>query len=144
MFAHCQLSNSNCSAFLFLLRDFCLISFIYSVILFHLFNFLPAIRHFHLTNCASSIRRMLAFRDSRGVFHPEEGFELTFCLLLSLKVLVWEVKDLVFVFVNSFVSGLDTVFLQDCNTLSLFSVLMCMTVRISNNFRHAKVYLIWL
>lgn len=85
---------------------------------------------------------MLAFRDRRGVLHLEEGFELTFCLLLSLKGLVWSVKGLVLVFVNSFVSGLATVLLQVYYALSLVSVLICMTVGISNNLRHAKVYFI--
>ncbi len=93
-----------------------------------------------LINCASSFRSMLAFRVRQRVFHPKGGFELTLCS--SLKVLVWPVRDLVFVFVNSFILMLATVLLQVYNVLSLISLLVCMSVSISNNLSYVKVYLI--
>lgn len=75
-----------------------------------------------LIRCAGSIRSMLAFEVRQRVLHPKGGFEFTLCMLLSLKVLVWSLKNLVLVFVNSFVSCLATVLFQVHNMLSLISL----------------------
>ena len=80
---------------------------------------------------------MLAFSIRHGVFHPKGGFELTLCcLFFSLKVLVWPVKYLVIVSVNSCVHRMATVLLHAHGVLSLISVLFLLSRdRTDNGFR---------
>lgn len=100
---------------------------------------------------------MLAFSVRQGVLHLKGEFELALCgAISSLEVLEWFVKDLVLVFVNSFVPGMATVLLHGISMLSPVGILFmhpktcwmwamdndkCVTVMSSNNLRYA-MYLI--
>lgn len=69
---------------------------------------------------------MFAFRVRHRVFHPKG----------------WSVKDLGFVFVNSFIVRLATVFVRVYNVLGSISLIVCMTVSVNNDLRYFYLVLL--
>ena len=67
---------------------------------------------------------MFAFSVRQGIHHLKGGFEFALCgVISSLEVLERFVKDLVLVFVNSFVPGMATVLLYVISPLSPVAIL---------------------
>lgn len=67
---------------------------------------------------------MLAFSVRQGVLHLKGGFEPALCVMISsLEVLERFVKDLVLVFLNSFVPGTATVLFHVISTLGPVAIL---------------------